>query len=129
MIYVVELNNKKYEVEVEKGQANIIRTTDVPVANPVVQVQAAPEANAQTSAAVNIEENIDGNPIVAPMPGNVIDIKVNAGVRVKKGQMLFILEAMKMENEVYSPYDGTVTKVLVSKGATVATNDIMMIIK
>lgn len=132
MIYTVRINNKEYEVEVERGQANLINTTEI--INTQAVATAAP-VNTQPVAAVQqpapqvATNNVSGEPVKAPMPGTIVDIKVNVGSKVTKGQMLFILEAMKMENEIFSPCDGTIAQILVSKGSTVATNDIIMIIQ
>ena len=62
------------------------------------------------------------------MPGTILDVKVKAGEQVKTGQILVILEAMKMENEIVSPRDGTVAQVLTSKGASVATDDVLLVL-
>ena len=62
-----------------------------------------------------------GEAVNAPMPGNILKVNVNAGDKVKEGQVLVVLEAMKMENEIMAPKDGTVTQVVVSKGSTVDT--------
>lgn len=128
MIYVVNINNKEYEVEVEKGKANLIKTTEVatPVAAPVaVSAPVAAPAPVQETA----PEAVAGTPVEAPMPGTILDLKVNTGDKVKKGQLLVILEAMKMENEIYAPEDGTVVQILVSKGSSVNTSETMMVLK
>ena len=125
MKYIVTINNKHYEVEVEKGQATIVGTTEIALGkvelispvNPVVQ----PQAIVQTS--------VTGDPIRSPMPGSIIAIKVNEGDHVENGDVLFILEAMKMENEITAEKDGTVTKIMVTKGALVATNDVLAVIQ
>ena len=124
MIYKVTLNGKIYEVEVEKGEA-VIQTeyeaalpqsapqTAVPVATAAPQ-QAAPVASAAPASA-------GANSVTAPMPGTINDVKVTSGQQVKKGDVLFILEAMKMENEIYADKDGKVGQVFVQKGASVNT--------
>lgn len=125
MIYIVNINDKVYEVEVERGKANIVKTTQAAVQAPVVETVKA-EINspqAQTPASSN---NTAGEHVKSPMPGTVLDIKVNVGTKVKKGQLLIILEAMKMENEIFAPIDGIITQLFVTKGSTVSTNDIMM---
>ena len=123
MIYKVTLNGKIYEVEVEKGEAVIQSEYDAalpqsaPVAAPVAQApsQAAAPQQAAPVAAAGV------NAIVAPMPGTINAIKVTSGQQVKKGDVLIILEAMKMENEIYADKDGKVGQVFVQKGATVST--------
>ena len=65
----------------------------------------------------------------APMPGNILDVKVAAGQTVKQGDCLVILEAMKMENEIPAPCAGKVAQVVVAKGATVNTGDVLVVIE
>lgn len=127
MIYEVTINNKKYEVEVEKGRAAVISTQTVaaPAAAPVQQTPVA----AQAPAAAPVVNVGAGEPIKAPMPGTILDIKVSAGSTVKKGSVMFILEAMKMENEIVAPKDCTIVQVATSKGASVSTGDVLAIIQ
>ncbi len=103
--YRVNVNGTAYEVELEEI------TGAAPVAVPAAP--AAPAAPAPAAAPAG------GEQITAPMPGNILSVNVAAGDAVKKGQVLMILEAMKMENEIMCPYDGKVVSVSVSKGATV----------
>ena len=70
-----------------------------------------------------------GETVTAPMPGPILDVKVAAGAAVKKGDVLMILEAMKMENEILAPCDGTVAALNVSKGTTVETGTVLCVIK
>ena len=102
MIYNVTINDKVYEVEVEKGKANLIKTT---------AVAAAPAAAAAAGT----------TPVNSPMPGTILDVKVAVGQAVKEGDLVCILEAMKMENEIYAPCSGSVAQVLVTKGQSVDT--------
>ncbi len=117
MIYNVTINDKVYEVEVEKGKANLIRTTAVqaapaPAAAPVAAAPAAaPAASVQAGT----------TPVNSPMPGTILDVKVTVGQTVKEGDLVVILEAMKMENEIYAPCAGTVAQILTNKGASVDT--------
>ena len=69
-----------------------------------------------------------GEPVTAPMPGNILKVNVTAGQAVKSGTVLCVLEAMKMENEIMAPKDGTITQVLVSKGSTVDTGAPLVVI-
>ncbi len=125
MIYKVTINDKVYEVEVEKGKANLLRTTAVeaapaPVAAaPVAAAPAAAPAPAPAAPAASVQAGT--TPVNSPMPGTILDVKVTVGQAVKEGDLLVILEAMKMENEIYAPCDGSVAQVLTSKGATVDT--------
>ena len=123
MIYKVTLNGKIYEVEVEKGEAVIQSEYEAalpqsaPAAATVAQapVQTATPAQSAPAAAAG------ANAIVAPMPGTINAVKVTSGQQVKKGEVLVILEAMKMENEIYADKDGKIGQVFVQKGASVQT--------
>ena len=125
MIYNVTINDKVYEVEVEKGKANLIRTTAVqaapaPAAAPVAAAPAAAPAPAAPAApAASVQAGT--TPVNSPMPGTILDVKVTVGQAVKEGDLVVVLEAMKMENEIYAPCAGTVAQVLTSKGASVDT--------
>lgn len=121
MKYDVTLNGKVYEVEVERGEAILVNVADAPVAAPVAApapVAAAPVAAPAPIAAAPV---LSGEVINAPMPGVILGVKVAEGDDVKKGQVLLVLEAMKMENEIMAPRDGKVVVVAVAKGAKVET--------
>ncbi len=123
MIYRVTLNGKVYEVEVEKGEAIIKAEFDaaVPASQPAspAPVAVAPQATPAPQAAPQASGS--ANSVNAPMPGNINAVKVSTGQQVKKGDVLVILEAMKMENEIVAPKDGKIGQVFVQKGATVQT--------
>ena len=125
MIYNVTINDKVYEVEVEKGKANLIKTTAVVAAPaPAAAPAAAPApvaAPAPAPAAAPVATT--GTPVNSPMPGTILDIKVSVGAAVKEGELVAILEAMKMENEIFAPCSGTVAQVIAAKGSTVNTGD------
>lgn len=129
MKYKVTLNGKTYEVEVEKGKAILLDEYEAlapaPAAAPVAAAPAAAPAAAAPAAPVNLAA---GETIEAPMPGNILRIDVNQGDVVKAGQILVILEAMKMENEIVAPKDGTIAQVVTSKGAVVETGTPLVII-
>jgi biotin carboxyl carrier protein len=129
MIYVVKINNKEYEVEVEKGKANLLKTTESVASIPAVKTVEVKSEPAKAAAPAAPVVQGAGEPIKAPMPGNILDIKVSAGKSVKKGDILVILEAMKMENEIVAPRDGVVTQIVVAKGAVVSTNDVLLTIQ
>ena len=122
MKYKVTLNGRTYEVEVEAGKAMLLDEYEaiVPSAAPAAPA-AAPVAAAPVAAAAPAAPAVTGagEPVNAPMPGNILRVNVKAGDAVKSGTVLCVLEAMKMENEIMAPKDGTVTQVLVSKGSTV----------
>ena len=117
MKYIDTLNNKQYEVEVTESDAVLTAGTDAAGAPAVVA--AAPAA---ANAAVG------GQPVKAPMPGNILQVKVSVGQKVKAGDVLFILEAMKMENEIAAPVGGTVKQILVEKGAVVDTGAVLAVL-
>lgn len=122
MKYKITLKGRTYEVEVEAGQAMLLDEYEAyapaPAAAPAAPA-AAPAAAAPAAAAPAITGA--GEPVTAPMPGNILKVNVNTGDKVKAGTVLVILEAMKMENEIMAPKDGTVTQVVVSKGSVVET--------
>lgn len=125
MKYKVTLNDKTYEIEVENGKALLLDEykAKAPVA---AAPQAAISAPAAAKAAPQV--NASGTTVSAPLPGNVMTIKVSEGQSVKAGDILVIIEAMKMENEVLAPCDGVVKQIVVSKGASVATGDTLLVI-
>ena len=128
MKYKVTLKGKVYEVIVEKGEAILADEYDyvAPAAPAAVPVPAAPVAAAPAAAApaaVTAGTNVD-----APLPGNVLNVKVSVGQAVKAGDVLVIIEAMKMENEVAAPCDGVVKQIVANKGAVVATGDTLLVI-
>ncbi|MEG1179373.1 MAG: biotin/lipoyl-containing protein, partial [Oscillospiraceae bacterium] len=69
-----------------------------------------------------------GTNVVSPMPGNIMSVSVSVGQSVKSGELLVVLEAMKMENEIFAPADGVVKQVLVSKGSVVNTDDVLVVL-
>ena len=107
--YNITVNGVAYSVSVEETAAGA-----APVA---AAAPAAPKAAAGAAGAVTVK---------APMPGNILDVKVAAGASVKAGDVLVILEAMKMENEIVAPQDGTVASINVNKGDTVNSGDVLV---
>lgn len=126
MKYVVTLNGKNYEVEVEETDAVITAVTD---AAPAARAAAAPvaPAAAPTPAAAPAAA-AEGQKVLSPMPGTILSVNVNVGSSVKAGDILLILEAMKMENEIVAPCDGTVRQLTVQKGSTVATDALLAVV-
>ena len=130
MKYRITLNDKVYEVEVEKGEAAITAeyaASEAPAPAPAPVAAPAP-APAPAAAPAAPAAPGEGESILAPMPGTILSVNVKAGDSVKAGQVVAILEAMKMENEIVAPVDGTVARVGVSKGATVNTGDLIAVI-
>ena len=134
MKYKVTLNDRTYEVEVEAGKAMLLDeyAAVVPaaaVAAPVAASAAAPAAApAPAPAPAAAPAPVAGEAVNAPMPGNILKVNVTAGQSVNEGDVLVILEAMKMENEIMAPKAGTVAQVLVSKGSTVDTGATLVVL-
>ena len=123
--YSITVNGNTYDVIVEEADASGIVSTPVatPVSTPIAP--AAPKAAAPKAAP---QGAAGANKVTAPMPGTILNVKVSAGQAVKKGDVICVLEAMKMENDIPAPCDGVVASVLVQKGATVAANDTIVTI-
>ncbi len=140
MKYNVTLNGKIYEVDVTETDAVVTGISQVPVvaaapvaaAAPVVapvEVAAAPvEAAPAAPAAPAVPVSAEGTEIKAPMPGTVVGVKKNVGDAVKAGDVVIVLEAMKMENDIVAPCDGTVKAIVATKGSTVNTDDVLAVI-
>lgn len=126
MKYKVTLNNRVYEVEVEMGQAMLIDEYDAaapaPAAPAVVSAASAAPAAAPAAALAS------GEVVKSPMPGNILKINVAPGQKVEEGDVLIVLEAMKMENEIVATKSGTVAQIAVSKGAVVETGAPLVVI-
>ncbi len=121
MKYQVSLNGKQFEVEVEKGSVSAIPTGAAPAPAPVAATSAPAAAPAAAPAPAPAAAPAGVETVAAPMPGTILEVRCSAGQAVKAGDVLFILEAMKMENEICAPHDGTVGTVCVQKGASVQT--------
>jgi len=117
--YRVNVNGTNYEIELE-----LVSENDAKAAVPAAPAAApAPAAAAPVAAAP-----AGGEKITSPMPGTILNVNVAAGDTVKKGQVLMVLEAMKMENEIMSPVDGKVVSVNTSKGATVESGTLLCVV-
>lgn len=120
MKYRVRLRDKFYEVEVVEGEAVLLDSYDAAPVAPTASAPATPAASAPTTSAPSAPV-AGGDSVTSPLPGTVLDIKVSVGDSVKSGQVLVVIEAMKMENEIVAPSDGTVKAVHTSKGSAVET--------
>lgn len=159
MKYVVTMNGKKYEVEVERmsafhmltreeiasGVSTPVQPVTAPAPAPVAAPAPAPKAAAPAPApkapapapkaaapapapaptAAAAPAPAGGTPVTCPMPGSVLGVKVNVGDKVSAGQTMFVIEAMKMENDIVAPVDGTVASISVKTGDTVDTDQVM----
>lgn len=118
--YRITVNGTSYDVSVEELAGGV-----APVAAPVAAAPVAASAPAAAPAPAPAAKSAGAGSIkvASPMPGKILDVKANVGDAVKKGQVILILEAMKMENEVVAPEDGTVASIDVASGATVEAGD------
>ena len=144
--FIVQVNGVQYDVEIEEiGGAQAAPAAPIPAAAPAATAPApaaaaapaqaaaapaAPAAPAQSAPAAAPAQSaagggMGGETINAPLPGTVLDIKVSAGQNVNKGDILFVLEAMKMENEILAAHDGVIASVNVEKGAAVNSGDVL----
>ena len=123
--YTITVNGTAYEVEVEEAGVVVSAPKAAPKAAPAPAPKAAAPAPAPKAAA---PVAAGATTVSAPMPGKVLSVNVKAGDAVKSGDVLLILEAMKMQNEIMAPADGTVSDVRVSAGQTVATGDVMVVL-
>jgi biotin carboxyl carrier protein len=113
-IYKIKVNKKTYIVELESVEEKASTTT------PTVETKtekAAPKATGE------------GQQVLSPIQGNIVDVRVKVGDRVEKGDVLLIIEAMKLENEVPSAFEGEVAEILVTKGQTVSAKEVLLVIK
>ena len=116
--YTITVNGKSYEVTVEErgGASAPVTTASAPVAP---AVKAAPASNGSEGRVK----------VVAPMSGKILGVKVSVGQAVKKGEVVAVLEAMKMENEIVAPQAGTVDAILVKEGGLVETDTVLATLK
>ncbi len=131
MKYKITLKGRTYEVEVEAGKAMLLDEYEAiapsaPAAPVAVAPVAAPAAAPAAPAAAAV--TAAGEAVNAPMPGTILKVNVSQGQAVKEGDVLCVLEAMKMENEIMAPKTGVINQVVVSKGASVNTGDALVII-
>ena len=122
-IYKVKVNGKTYEVQLESVDEVKTETATSSETKTKEAPKKETSKKASSSSSTNLVE------VVAPIQGNVIDVKVKVGDKVKKGDVLLLIEAMKLENEVNAPSDGEVAEVIVSKGQQVTTKQLLLKIK
>ena len=122
--YNITVNGTTYEVVVEEvGEVTAPPVYSAPVAQaPAAAPAAAPKAASAPASAGT-------NSVNAPMPGTILDVKVSAGQSVKKGDVICVLEAMKMENDIPAPCDGVVASINVQKGASISAGDVIATLK
>lgn len=121
--YTITVNGTVYDVTVEEkagGAAPAAAATPAPAAAPAPAPAAAPapKAPAASGSAGSVE-------VTAPMPGKILSVKANPGQSVKKGEVILLLEAMKMENEVVAPQDGTIASINVNSGDMVEAGNVL----
>lgn len=133
MKYKVTLNNRTYEVEVEEGKAMLVDEYEAyapaaPAPMAAAPVAAAPAAAPAAPAAPAGAALAAGEVVKSPMPGNILKINVAQGQKVNEGDVLIVLEAMKMENEIVATKSGTVAQIVTAKGAVVETGAPLVVI-
>ena len=138
MQYRVTVNGKVFDVMVElMGEGGITPTPEKPTVAPILEekvVASTPEISVRAPVQEVAKEvpdlpvPSDDEKVLSPFPGNIIEVAVIVGQSVSAGQRLVVLEAMKMENEIVAPRDGTVKEVLVTKGTNVNTDDLLVVI-
>ncbi|MFW6264809.1 MAG: biotin/lipoyl-containing protein [Bacillota bacterium] len=117
--FKVKVNGKAYEVEVEAiNDSKVVIDDKAEEKNQIEDT----ESNNASSA-----EKLEGEKVLAPLPGT-ISVKVNKDDKVSRGDVIFVLEAMKMENEITAPADGTIGEIYVSTGDNVDTDDVLAVI-
>lgn len=122
--YNITVNGKTYEVEVEElGGVAAPARPQVAAPAPKAAPQAAPAPAAPKAAPA-----AGGGTVTAPMPGKILKVLKSQGASVKAGDVVMILEAMKMENEITAPQDGTITQISVNEGATVNPGDALFVV-
>ena len=128
MKYKVTLNGRTYEVEVDAGKAMLTDEYEAYAPEPAAAPAPAAAAPAAPTAPAAPAVTAAGEPVNSPMPGTILRVEVAQGAAVKEGQLLVVLEAMKMENEILAPKDGTVAQVVVQKGSHVETGSPLIIL-
>lgn len=121
--YKVKINEKVFDVEVEEvsspsREQKIDNTKKEEIRKPVEPVTKKKE----------VEKDIEGEKVLSPLPGT-ISLEINEGDKVAKGEVIFVLEAMKMENEISAPISGTIKKIYITDGESVETGDLLAVLE
>ena len=129
MKYIVTLRDRTFEVEVENGEAMILDEYEAkaPAAAAAAPATTAPVAAVESASVAPVAVGA-GTPVPAPMPGNIVSLEVKVGDSVAEGDVVAVMEAMKMNVDVVAPCAGTVQQIIADKGAVVATDDPIMTI-
>lgn len=129
--FLINVNGNEYEVEVEEiTEGKTVQNPSTTQAKPATQPKSAPKPKAQPKEEKKEIKVTEGAEVVAaPMPGTILSINVQEGDEVKAGDVLLILEAMKMENEILAPIDGKVVSIGTTTGASVNTGDKLVVIE
>ncbi len=126
--YRITVNGNIYDVQVEELNSNVsVPVVSAPITSAPVTASTPAASDAPTSASAQTAVGSKGGTKVnAPMPGNILDIKVNVGDKVSANQVVVVLEAMKMENEIVTPAGGTVASINITKGQAVNSGDVLI---
>ena len=123
--YKITVEGKTYEVEVEEVGATNIQQSEIKDKEQESYTVQAPKETSKPKAKPASSKASGAQKIVAPMPGTILSIKKKPGDVIKKGDVVMVLEAMKMENEILAPEDGTVVSIDVAEGSSVNTGDLL----
>ncbi len=129
--YIITVNGTSYEVSVEEAgtvsaEKTVVMPSAAPAPAPAPAAAPAPKAAAPAPAPASAPSGAAGSvKVTSPMPGKIVDVKVKVGDAVKRGDVVLILEAMKMENEIVAPEDGTIATVDVAAGASVEAGTVL----
>ena len=131
MKYKVTLKGKTYEVEVNQGEAMVLDEYEAIAPSAPAPAPAVPAAASAAPAAAPAPAPVAaaaGEQVVSPMPGTIVRVNVKAGQSVKNGEVLAVLEAMKMENEIMAPHDATIVQVLANPGTKVDSGTPLLVL-
>lgn len=126
--YNIKVNGNTYEVEVEEAKSEVNPTVS-PVEKLAVTAPTSTEVPKTSKIEPTVPIDAGAQTITAPMPGTILDVRITKGDVVKAGDILVILEAMKMENEILAPIDGMIDTIQATKGESVNANDVLVTIK